>query len=77
LEADRRWGEPNHDVEHGRLDIIVTNFDLGAGLNGQALAQEVVRSLPGLAVTLVTGNPEAFDDYRLRSLGASGRQDLR
>lgn len=51
----------------GGWTITVTHFNLGAGLNGQALAQEAARRLPGLAVTLVTGNPEAYGDYRLRS----------
>ena len=50
-----------------RPDIMVTDYNLGACLNGQALAQEAVRRLPGLAVAFVTGNPEAFDDYPLRS----------
>ena len=54
------------DIGLCRPDILVTDFNLGPGLNGQALAAEVSRKLPGLAVTFVTGNSEAFDDYRLR-----------
>jgi two-component system, OmpR family, response regulator len=54
-------------LDHGlcRPDILVTDFNLGYGLNGQALAAEAVRRLPGLVITFITGNPEAFDDYPL------------
>jgi CheY-like chemotaxis protein len=46
--------------------ILVSDFNLGPGLNGQALAGEALRRLPGLAVVFMTGNPEAFDEYPLR-----------
>ena len=56
-------------LDHGHLqpDILVTDFNLGLGPNGQILASEALRRLPGLGVTFITGNPEAFDDYRLQS----------
>jgi DNA-binding response OmpR family regulator len=49
-----------------RPEIMVTDFNLGPGLDGQALAKEASFRRPGLVVTFVTGNPEAFDDYRLQ-----------
>ena len=48
-----------------RPDILVTDFNLGPGMNGKALAQEVLRRLPGLPLVYVTGNPECFDDRPL------------
>jgi CheY-like chemotaxis protein len=50
-----------------RPTILVSDFNLGPGPNGQILAREAVRRLPGLVVVFITGNPEAFDDYPLRS----------
>lgn len=49
-----------------RPDIMVTDFNLGPGLNGQALAGHARRRLPQLAITFITGNPRAFDEYPLR-----------
>ena len=48
-----------------RPDILVTDFNLGPGMDGKALAREVLRRLPGLPVAYVTGNPEAFEDHVL------------
>lgn len=55
-------------LDEGRCwpDALVTDFNLGPGLDGQALAAEVARRLPRLATVFVTGNPEAFDNYPLR-----------
>ncbi|MBL6459572.1 response regulator [Belnapia sp. T6] len=50
-----------------RPDIMVTDFNLGPGLNGQALAGQALRRLPQLAITFITGNSRAFDEYPLRS----------
>jgi two-component system OmpR family response regulator len=49
-----------------RPALLVTDFNLGPGPNGQTLAREVVSRLPGLPVVFMTGNPESFDDYRFR-----------
>ena len=49
-----------------RPALLVTDFNLGPGLNGQTLASEVVSRIPGLPVVFMTGNPEAFDDYPFR-----------
>ena len=38
--------------------VLVTDVNLGAGLDGIALAEEARRSVPGLHVLYVTGNPE-------------------
>jgi DNA-binding response OmpR family regulator len=48
-----------------RPEILVTDYNLGPGLDGKALAREVLRRLPGIAIAYVTGNPECFDGYRL------------
>jgi DNA-binding response OmpR family regulator len=53
-----------------RPDILVTDFNLGPGMDGKALAREVLRRLPGLPVAYVTGNPECFED---RPLGVRER----
>jgi two-component system, OmpR family, response regulator len=53
-----------------RPDILVTDYNLGPGMDGKALAREVLRRLPGLPVAYVTGNPECFED---RPLAASER----
>ena len=50
-----------------RPTLLVTDFNLGHGPNGQMLAREAVRRLPGLPVVFMTGNPEAFDDYPFRA----------
>lgn len=42
-------------------DLLITDYNLGPGPNGMALAAEVLRRLPGLPVLFVTGNPECFD----------------
>lgn len=38
--------------------VLVTDVNLGAGLDGIALADEVRRNVPGLHVLYITGNPE-------------------
>jgi CheY-like chemotaxis protein len=50
-----------------RPDVMVTDFNLGPGPDGQALAREALWRLPRLVVIFITGNPEAFDDYPLQS----------
>jgi len=47
-------------------DVLVSDFNLGVGPSGQALAREAARIIPGLRTVFVTGNPEAFDDYPFR-----------
>ena len=42
-------------------DLLVSDYDLGPGPNGMALAEEALRRLPDLPVLFVTGNPECFD----------------
>ena len=49
-----------------RPALMVTDFNLGPGPNGQMLASEAVSRIPGLPVVFMTGNPEVFDDYPLR-----------
>lgn len=47
LGADENW-----------CRVLVTDVNLGAGLDGIELATEARRSVPGLRVLYVTGNPE-------------------
>ena len=37
------------------LDVLVTDFDLGAGMNGIQLAAEVRRRWPGLPIVYISG----------------------
>lgn len=46
-----------------RPDILVTDYNLGPGLDGQALVQQVQAMLPGLPTVFVTGNPDCFTEY--------------
>jgi DNA-binding response OmpR family regulator len=48
-----------------RPEILVTDYNLGPGLDGKALAREVLWRLPGIAIAYVTGNPECFDEALL------------
>ena len=41
-------------------DLLVSDYNLGPGQNGMALADTLLRRLPGLAVVFITGNPECF-----------------
>ena len=47
-----------------RPDLLVTDYNLGPGLDGQALVRQVQSMLPGLPTVFVTGNPDCFTDYR-------------
>jgi CheY-like chemotaxis protein len=44
-------------------DVLVTDFDLGPGPDGKALAREAQRRLPGLPTVFVTADPEGFADH--------------
>jgi CheY-like chemotaxis protein len=52
-------------LDQGRClpDLLVTDFNIGPGLDGKTLAREVQRHLPALPTAFVTGNPESFADY--------------
>ena len=41
-------------------DLLVSDYNLGPGPDGMAVAAAAVRRLPGLPVLFVTGNPECF-----------------
>jgi len=49
-----------------RPGILVTDYNLGPGLNGRALATEALARLPGLAVVHVTANPDCLLNHALR-----------
>lgn len=44
----------------------MTDFNLGPGLNGRALAAEALARLPDLAVVHVTANPDCLLNHALR-----------
>ncbi|RAI54576.1 response regulator [Roseicella frigidaeris] len=46
-----------------RPAILVSDYNLGPGPNGQDLARLASQRLPGLPTVFMTGNPEAFDGY--------------
>ena len=52
-------------LDQGRWkpDLLVTDYNLGPGLNGRQLAQEALRRQPGLGIAYITGNPECFDSH--------------
>ncbi|TDH58193.1 response regulator [Dankookia rubra] len=50
-----------------RPALLVTDFNLGPGPNGQTLAREAVSRIPGLPVVFMTGNPESFEGYAFRN----------
>jgi CheY-like chemotaxis protein len=50
-----------------RPDILVTDYNLGPGLDGQALVQQVQTMLPGLPTVFVTGNPDCFTEYHFEA----------
>ena len=41
----------------GAPDVVVTDFNLGEGMNGLALAEEVHRRWPDTGVVIMSGNP--------------------
>ena len=41
----------------GAPDVVVTDVELGAGMDGLALAEEVHRRWPQAGVVIMTGNP--------------------
>ncbi len=45
--------------------VLVTDVDLGAGMDGLALAREVRRRWPGVGVVYVTGRPSNLDGHAL------------
>jgi CheY-like chemotaxis protein len=49
-----------------RPRILVTDFNLGPGLNGRALSTEALARLPDLAVVHVTANADCLLDHGLR-----------
>ena len=51
-------------------DLLVSDYNLGPGQDGMALADGLLRRLPGLAVIFVTANPECFAN---RALGVRER----
>ena len=41
--------------------MVVTDVELGPGMNGLTLVEEVQRRWPGVAVVVMTGNPAKVD----------------
>lgn len=55
---------PSLRSDRNRCPVLVTDVNLGAGLDGISLAEEARRSVPGLRVLYVTGNPERVRKQR-------------
>ena len=57
--SEASTGEAALDLLHGGLnvDMLVTDIDLGAGINGLQLADQVQTLRPRLPVVFVTGRP--------------------
>lgn len=49
-------------VEHDKIDLVITDFDLGAGMTGVDLAQKIRDARPEIRIILVSGSYRA-DDY--------------
>ena len=41
--------------------VVVTDVDLGPGMDGMALSEEAARRWPGVGVVVVTGDPSNLD----------------
>lgn len=55
------------DKDGFQPDILVTDYNLGAGLDGMALARENKNRLPELPTVFATGNSDCFADYRFQA----------
>jgi CheY-like chemotaxis protein len=51
--------------EMRKVSVLVTDLDLGPGMDGLALASELRRRLPGLPVVYATASPERLGGRRL------------
>ena len=49
----------------GAPDVVVTDVELGQGMSGLTLAEEVRRRWPGAGVVIMTGNPEGARGHPL------------
>jgi DNA-binding NtrC family response regulator len=47
----------------GAPEVVVTDFNLGPGMDGLALAEEVHRRWPEAGVVVITGNPEGVQAH--------------
>ncbi len=47
----------------GAPDVVVTDVELGRGMNGLMLAEEVRRRWPDAGVVIMTGNPEGLQAH--------------
>lgn len=67
--AEAATGEQALDLVKGGLTpaMLVTDIDLGAGMNGLALADRVRALRPGLPVVFVTGRPPTLRDRPRRA----------
>ena len=42
-----------------RIDLLVTDFQMGDGLNGIELAESILQDRAGIAVQIISGSPES------------------
>lgn len=48
-------------------DVLVTDLDLGAGVSGLTLAEDLTRKWPSLGVVFISGRPWLIDQHPLRA----------
>ena len=66
--AEAASGEEALDslAESGPPDVLVTDLDLGEGVSGLALAEDLSRKWPTLGVVFISGRPWLIDQHPLR-----------
>lgn len=48
-------------VEHDQIDLVITDFDLGAGMTGVDLAQRLREARPEIRIIMVSGSYQSPD----------------
>ncbi len=78
--ASAEEGLAQMDAMGLRPSALVTDVDLGRGMDGIALAREALHRWPGLPVVVITGNPQNLDrlapDLRRHALSKPFRPAL-
>ena len=55
-------------ARHAAPDVVVTDLDLGTGMNGLRLACELRRRWPGLPIIYISGRPWLIHEHALGEL---------
>lgn len=66
--AEASSGEEALDTlaQSGPPDVLVTDLDLGEGVSGLALAEDLSRKWPTLGVVFISGRPWLIDQHPLQ-----------